>query len=75
MEALARGKFLPMFLASGAQSVQMIRTGDLSFSVMTNYADACAAAQAKIAQLRAEAKSDLPMTMESVSEGPVFAAS
>lgn len=76
MEALARDKFVPMIMGVGAQSVQMVRTGDLSFSVVTNYADeaACNAAQAKIAEIRAEAKSDLPMTMQSVSHGAVFAS-
>lgn len=77
MLALARDKFVPMIIGVGAQSVQMIRTGDLSFSVITNYADAaaCAAAQSKIAELRAQAKADMPMTMDSVSEGEVFAQS
>ncbi len=76
MEALARDKFVPMVMAVGAQSVQMVRTGDLSFSVVTHYADEAAftAAQAKIAEIRAQAKAELPMTMESVSQGPVFAS-
>jgi len=76
MEALARDKFVPMIMSVGAQSVQMVRTGDLSFSVLTTYADeaACATAQAKIAEIRAQAKSDLPMTMRGVDQGPVIAS-
>ena len=75
MEALARDKFVPLVMACGAASVQMVRTGDLTFSVVTSYSDAasCAAAQAKIADVRAQAKTELPMSMDSVSEGAVFA--
>ena len=75
MVALARDKYVPMIMAVGAQSVQMIRTGDLSFSVVTTYPDAaaCAAAQSKIAELRAQAKTDMPMTMDSVTDGEVIA--
>ena len=40
MEALARDKFVPMIMSSGASKVQMVRTGDLSFSVVTEYEDA-----------------------------------
>jgi hypothetical protein len=75
MEALARDKFVPMIMSSGASKVQMVRTGDLSFSVVTEYADAAAAekAQAKIADIRSQAATDLPMTMANVSAGAVFA--
>jgi hypothetical protein len=53
----------------------MIRTGDKSFSVMTEYPDAATAeaAQAKIAGIRAEAADELPMSMDSASSGAVFA--
>jgi hypothetical protein len=75
MEAMARDKFVPLIMSVGASRVQMIRTGDLTFSVVTEYADAAAAeaAQAKIAEIRAQATQELPMTMASSSAGVVFA--
>ena len=75
MEDLARTKFVPLVMGCGASSVNMVRTGDLNFSVVTTYSDAaaCAAAQAKVADIRAQAKAELPMTMQGVSEGEVFA--
>ena len=76
LEAIARDKFVPLILGQGATRVQMIRTGDMSFSVVTEYADAAAAeaAQAKIAAIRAQATDELPMTMSGSDAGPVFAA-
>ena len=47
MEALARDKFVPMIMSSGASKVQMVRTGDLSFSVVTEYEDADKAEKAQ----------------------------
>ena len=75
MEALARDKFVPMVLAVGAQSVHMVRTGDLSFSVVTTYTDAeaCAAAQTKVEDIRSQAKTELPMSLQTVAGGAVFA--
>ncbi len=75
MESLAREKFVPMIISAGADRVQMIRTGDRSFCVVTEYADAQAAekAQERIAEIRTGAAEDLPMTMASVSAGVVFA--
>jgi len=77
LETLAQDKFLPMILAAGAQRAQMVRTGDLTFSVITEYADAKAAdpAQAKIAGIRETAAEELPMTMASAAAGVVFASS
>ncbi len=40
MEALAREKYVPMVKALGAESVDMLRTGDLTFLVVTKSADA-----------------------------------
>lgn len=76
MEALARDKYVPMVMALGAQSVDMVRTGDLSFVVVTKYADAATAeaAQAKIDAIRDEAADELPMTMASVERGSTFAS-
>ncbi|MDP2122242.1 MAG: hypothetical protein Q8S27_20350 [Hoeflea sp.] len=75
MEAIARDKFVPMIMSSGASKVQMVRTGDLSFAVVTEYADAQAAekAQARIADIRSQASTELPMTLAGVSAGAVFA--
>lgn len=75
MEALARDKFVPLIMSCGASKVQMVRTGDLSFTVVTEYADAATAekAQAKIAEIRSQAATELPMTMANVSAGAVFA--
>lgn len=75
--ALAQNTFAPLIMATGAARVQMIRTGDMSFSVITEYSDesAAEAAQEKIAEIRAKAANELPMTMSSRSAGPVFAGS
>lgn len=77
MEALARDKYVPMVMAVGASSVQMVRTGDNSFTVVTHYADEATAmaAQEKIAAIRSEAADELPMTMADRSGGAVFASS
>ncbi|MEO9573891.1 MAG: hypothetical protein ABJ263_14335 [Tateyamaria sp.] len=76
MEALARDKYVPMVKALGAQSVDMIRTGDLSFVVVTKYADAAAgqAAQSRIDEIRDQAAEELPMKMTSVERGSSFAS-
>lgn len=76
METLARDKYVPMVMALGAQSVDMVRTGDLNFVVITKYADEAAAdaAQAKIDAIRAEAADELPMTLSGVDRGSSFAS-
>ncbi len=76
MEALAREKFVPLIMGVGADRVQMIRTGDLTFTVVTEYADAAAAeaAQARITEIRSQASDELPMTMGSATAGVVFAS-
>lgn len=76
LEAIARDKFVPLILGVGASAVQMVRTGDNSFSVMTHYADEATAkaAQEKIAAIRATATEELPMTMDSSVSGAVFAS-
>lgn len=75
LEAVARDTFLPLIMSAGASDVRMIRTGDLSFSVLTEYADeaSASAAQARIADIRAKATAELPMTMSALSAGAVFA--
>lgn len=75
LEAVARDKFVPLIMSVGASRVQMIRTGDHSFSVVTEYADEAAAnaAQSRVADIRAQATEELPMTMSGVAAGGVFA--
>lgn len=77
METIAREKFIPMIMAAGAEKAQMVRTGDLTFSVLTEYADARSAetAQARIAEIRSQATQELPMTLAGAFSGEVFAKS
>lgn len=75
-ETIARDKFVPLIMSVGASRVQMIRTGEASFSVVTEYVDEATAnvAQSKIAEIRAKAAEELPMSMSSSAAGGVFAA-
>jgi hypothetical protein len=75
MEAAAREKFVPLIMSVGAAKVQMLRTGESTFCVVTEYADAAKAkaAQARITEIRAQAADELPMTMASAHAGDVFA--
>ena len=77
MEALARDKYVPMLMSVGAQRVQMVRTGERSFAVITEYADQASAdgAQQKINAIREQAKQDIPMKLLSSTTGVVFAHS
>ena len=76
LEASARDKFVPLIMGCGATGVQMIRTGEYHFTVITNYTDedSAMAAQAKIAEIRSKAADELPMTMDSASGGEIFAS-
>ena len=76
LEAIARDKFVPLILGVGAKGVQMIRTGEYSFTVVTHYEneDAAIAAQEKIAAIRGTAAEELPMSMDSASGGGIFAS-
>jgi hypothetical protein len=76
MEALARDKYVPMVKGLGAESVDMVRTGDLSFLIVTKYANAAAgeAAQTRINEIRDQATQDLPMKMSSGHRGSTFAS-
>lgn len=76
MEAIARDKFVPLIMSVGALRVQMIRTGELTFTVVTDYADEAAAqtAQARITEIRASAADELPMSMTASAAGSVFAS-
>ena len=74
MEAQASSKFVPMIMSVGASSVQMIRTGELSMCVVTQYPDEATghSAQQKIAEIRAQAATEFPMSMDSAHAGSVF---
>jgi len=76
MEALAREKYVPMVMALGAECVDVVRTGDLSFLVITKHTDAktAEAAQTKIDAILNEAADEPPMTMSNVERGSAFAS-
>ena len=61
-------------MSCGASCVDFIKTGELTFSVVTRYTDeatAKAAAQ-KIAEIREKAATDLPVKMISDVKGAAF---
>ena len=76
MEAIAKDKFGPMIMAVGASSVDFIQTSDKTMAVVTKYKDAatCTAAIAKIAEIRGQAASTLPVRMVSDVKGSAFAS-
>lgn len=63
----ATSQFAPMIMSAGASAVQMVRTGEFSLCVVTQYDDAATAeaAQAKIAEIRGQAANEFPMKMDS----------
>ena len=73
MIATANQKFIPLIIGVGASGVQMVRTGDLSLCVVTQYPDAetTQSAQTKIAEIREQVASDFLMTMVSAHGGLV----
>ncbi len=75
MEALAREKFVPLIKSAGADRVRMIKTDDLNFCVVTEYANAATAeaAQNRIAEIRTQAANELPMSMDKSHAGSIFA--
>ena len=75
MIQIARDKFVPMIMSVGASGVQMVRTGDLSMMVVTQFTDEATgiSAQEKIAEIRSKAAEEFPMTMESSYAGSVMA--
>jgi len=74
MIATANQKFIPLVIGVDASGVQMVRTGDLSLCVVTQYPDAETAqsAQTKIAEIREQVASDFPMTMITAHGGLVI---
>jgi hypothetical protein len=75
--AAANEKFVPMIMQVGASSVQVMRTGELSICVITQYKDAetAIAAQERIAHIRSQAANEFPMTIDSVHAGDVIGGS
>ena len=67
MIQIAQDKFVPMIMSVGASGVQMVRTGDLSMMVVTQFTDEATgiSAQEKIAEIRSKAAEEFPMKMES----------
>lgn len=74
MEAMARDQFAPLIMKLGAESVDFIQTGDLTFSVVTKYTDEASgvAAMQKIAEIRGQAATALPVRMTSDARGSAF---
>ena len=77
MISTANEKFIPLIMGVGASEVQMVRTGELTLCVVTQYPDAEAAqtAQSKIAEIREQVAQDFPMTMVSAHAGEVTGSS
>ncbi len=77
MISTANEKFIPLIMSVGASGVQMVRTGELTLCVVTQYPDAEAAqtAQSKIAEIREQVAQDFPMTMVSAHAGEVTGSS
>ena len=76
MEDTARQKYIPMVKSLGADSIDMVRCGNLKFIVVTKYPDEATAknAQARVAEIRAQAAEELPTKMTGVEEGEAFAS-
>ena len=74
MLSTATEKFIPLIMSVGASGVQMVRTGELTVCVVTQYSDAATAqaAQAKIAKIREQVAQEFPMTMQSAHAGEVI---
>ena len=77
MDEIGQSKFVPMIMSVGATEVHMVRTGENNLSVISHFTSSEAAAQAKekIAAIRSQAATELPMTMLDAKEGEVFACS
>ena len=75
MIQIAQDKFVLMIMSVGASGVQMVRTGDLSMMVVTQFSDEATGvkAQEKIADIRSKAAQQFPMTMDSSHAGSVMA--
>ena len=76
-ETLAGEKYVPLVMSMGASSVKMVQTGELRFAVITTYdsEETATAAQQRIAEIRAQAATEMSMKIESSMRGGVFASS
>ena len=76
MEALAREKYVPLVMSMGASSVKVVQTGELGFAAILTYdsEETATAAQQRIAEIRAQAATEMPMKMGSSMQGGVFAS-
>jgi hypothetical protein len=65
MDEIGQSKFVPMIMSVGATEVQMVRTGANNLSVISHFTSSEAAAQAKekIAAIRSQAATELPMML------------
>ena len=67
----AKQKFMPMILATGADNVYMVRTGDNTVSVVTHFpeVESGKAAAEKIGAVREKAAEHFGMTLTSAHAG------
>ena len=74
MEAIAKDKFGPMIMAVGASSVDFVQTGDKMMCVVTKYKDEATGTEAlaRIAEIRSQAASTMPIKMVSDVKGLAF---
>jgi len=72
--AKAKKKFVPMILATGANSVEIVQTGTFKVCVVAHYSDARLAseAQTEISELRKKFPSEFPMTMNKSLAGQII---
>ena len=71
--ASAKKEFVPMILATGADSVEIVQTGAFKVCVVAHYSNARLAseAQTKIADLQKQSSSEFPMTMNKSHAGQI----
>ncbi len=76
-EQAAKEKFAPGVMALGAKAVYFIYTSDTTFNVVTIYQDEATATNAAEKQraIRAQASTELPVSMTGEVRGEVFASS
>ena len=69
MEAIARDQFAPLVMSCGASCVDFIKTGELTFSVVTRYTDEATATAAAVRTWR-----QAPASKASAARGCVLVA-
>ena len=72
----AKEKFMPMILATGADNVYMVRTGDNTVSVVTHFPDEALgkAAAERIGTVREKAAEHFGMNMVAAHAGPTHSS-